>query len=260
MCQSRQVPSDDERIDTNRSLWTAVNAQHTDADARRRWASEEIVWGLFELPESKLQVLGDVAGLDVLDLACGSGYYSAWLVEAGARPVAVDLTPAQLQTASQCQKEFGVTFPLVEANAEDVPLPDDSFDLVVSEHGAGVWCDPDKWLPEAARMLRQGGRLVFLVNSLLSAMCVPADGGVAGDRLLRGQREMNPATWPGGGVEHHLSHGQWIRSLRRYGFTVDALHELYPPDDATTPEFYDIVTAEWARQWPAEELWVAHLT
>jgi hypothetical protein len=112
---------------------------------------------------------------------------------------------------------------------------------------------------EAARLLRPRGRLVFLVNSMLSTLCVPAEGGPAGDRLLRGQRGLSPVEWPGGGVEHHLSHGEWIAVLRRHGFTVDALHELYPPDDAASPEYYDIVTADWARKWPAEELWVATL-
>ncbi len=61
----------------------------------------------------------------------------------GARPVGVDVTPAQLATARRCQEQFGLTFPLVEASAEDVPLPDNSFDVAVSEYGASIWCDPD---------------------------------------------------------------------------------------------------------------------
>ena len=48
-----------------------------------------------------------------------------------------------------------------------------------------------------------------------------------------------------------------IRLLRSAGFRIEALHELYPPDDAPTHEYYDIVTADWARSWPAEDLWVA---
>ena len=60
---------------------------------------------------------------------------------------------------------------------------------MVSEHGAAAWCDPERWLPEAARLLRPGGRLVFLTNSHLSALCVPAEEGVAEERLMRGQRE-----------------------------------------------------------------------
>ena len=56
---------------------------------------------------------------------------------------------------------------LIEANAEDVPLPDASFDLAISEYGASIWCDPYKWIPEAARLLRPGGELIFLRNSTL---------------------------------------------------------------------------------------------
>jgi SAM-dependent methyltransferase len=251
-----------DRLERNRSLWTQVNDQHTDAQARRRWASEGPVWGLFNVPEygvDGLGVLGDVHGLDVLELGCGTAFFSAALARSGARPVGVDLTPAQLRTARRCQVEFGIGFPLIEANAEDVPLPDASFDLVVSEHGAGVWCQPDAWVGEAARLLRPGGRLVFLVNSVLSALCVPAEGGVASDRLLRGQRALMPVVWPGGGVEYHPSHGAWISVLRRHGFVVDQLVELYPPEGAADPEFYEIASPGWAGRWPAEELWVTHL-
>ena len=153
--------------------------------------------------------------LDVVELGCGTAYVSAWLARLGARPVGVDLTPAQLDTARRCQEHFGLSFPLIEANAEDVPLPDNSFDLAVSEYGACVWCDPERWIPEAARLLRPGGRLVFLTNSVQVTVCVPEDGGHAGDRLLRPQNGMFRTKWPGGGIEFHPSHGDWIRILQR---------------------------------------------
>ena len=90
-------------------------------------------------------------------------------------------------------------------------------------------------------------------------MTVPAEEGFAGDRLLRGQRDLDPVTWPGGGTEHHPGHGRWIAELRAAGFEVLALHELHPPETATTHEHYHIVTADWAQKWPAEDLWVARL-
>jgi SAM-dependent methyltransferase len=244
----------------NRALWTMVNAQFTDQDAERAWAAEEVTWGLFGVPERELGVLGDVAGLDVVELGCGSAYLSAWLARRGARPVGVDLTPAQLATAARCQQRFGLLFPLVEANAEEVPLSGASFDLVVSEYGASLWCDPARWVAEAARLLRPGGRLVFLTNSVLATLCVPEDGGFAEERLLRPLRGLYGVAWPGGGVEFHPSHGEWIRVLGANGFTVDALHELYAPADAETHAYYAIATAEWARRWPVEDLWAAHLT
>jgi len=144
----------------NRELWTRSNADHTDAQAPEAWAQEEITWGMFRVSESEVEVLGDVSGLDVLDLGCGVAYFSAWLARRGARPVGLDVTPAQLETARRMQAETGLSFPLVEASAEDVPLPDASFDLVLSEYGASIWCEPAAWVLEAARLLRPGGRLV----------------------------------------------------------------------------------------------------
>ena len=147
--------------DINRDLWTHINQQHTDADARRAWQQKGVRWGLFAIDDDELGVLGNVYGLDVAELGCGTAFFSAALARAGARPVGVDVTHAQLLTAQRCQEEFKLRFPLVEADAERVPLASESFDLVVSEYGASLWCDPERWIAEAARLLRDGGRLVF---------------------------------------------------------------------------------------------------
>ena len=246
-----------DEVAINRALWTLVNAEFTDARAASVWAAPDITWGLFEVPERDVGALGDVAGLDVIELGCGTAYFSAWLARRGARPVGVDLTPAQLDTARRCQRQFGIEFPLIEADAVSVPLPDASFDVVLSEYGASVWCDPQQWVREAARLLRPRGRLVFLTNSVLATLCVPAEEGEAGERLLRPQRDFNRVHWPGGGIEFHPSHGDWIRILRANGFVVDALHELYAGNAATSPDYYCISSADWAARWPSEDLWVA---
>jgi SAM-dependent methyltransferase len=246
-------------VAVNRALWTLVNAEFTEERAYSEWAAEELTWGLFDVPERELGVLGDVADLDVIELGCGTAYFSALLARQGARPVGVDLTAAQLDSARHCQARFGLFFPLIEADAEEIPLPDGGFDLAVSEYGASVWCDARRWVPEAARLLRPGGRLVFLTNSVLATLCVPGEEGFAQERLLRPQHGLYRVRWPGGGVEFHPSHGEWIQILGSSGFIVEALHELYAPVGAKTPEYYDIATARWASQWPVEDLWVARL-
>jgi ubiquinone/menaquinone biosynthesis C-methylase UbiE len=245
-----------EYVAQNVEVWTKANAEHTGPRAREAWAKDEIDWGVFGILERDVNVLGDVAGLDVVELGCGTAYLSAWLAKRGARAVGVDPTPAQLATAREMQEEFGLEFPLVEAVAEDVPLPDASFDLAVSEYGASIWADPKRWIAEAARLLRPGGRLVFLRNSPISVVCMALDGIT--DRLQRPLRSIARLEWPDTKeVEFHAPHGELIDLLRGNGFEVERLVELYAPEDAKTHEYYGYVTAEWARQWPAEEIWVA---
>jgi SAM-dependent methyltransferase len=243
----------------NREVWTRSNEEYTDASAHDAWAKEEITWGMFGVPESELNVFGDVAGKDAVELGCGTAYMSAYLARRGARVTGVDPTPAQLETARRMQAEFGLEFPLIEAAGENVPLPDESFDLVHSEYGASLWADPYKWIPEAARLLRPGGDLVFLTNSTLVVLCSP-DTGDAVEQLVRPQFGMYRFEWPedNSGVEFHLAHGDWIRVLRANGFDIVDLLELQAPEEAVMHPYYEWVPAEWARKWPAEEIWVAH--
>jgi SAM-dependent methyltransferase len=247
--------SDDAR--RNRESWTQANADHTDAQAGHRWAAADMTWGVFGVPEASLGTLGEVRDLDVVELGCGTAYVSAWLARRGARPVGVDVTPAQLATARRCQRESGIEFPLIEASAEDVPLPSSSFDLAVSEYGASIWCDPHRWIPEAHRLLRPGGRLWFLRNSTLSILCA-RDSGPPATALQRPQRGLDRLEWPGEvGVEWQLPHGEMFRLLRDTGFDVIDLVELYPPDDAVDHDHYAAFSVDWARKWPCEEIWVA---
>ena len=123
----------------------------------------------------------------------------------------------QLATARAFQQEFGIEFPLLHGNAEEVPYPDASFDIAISEYGASIWCDPYAWIPEAARLLRPGGELVFLVNSILSILCGPDDETIpAGDELLRPLFGMHRVEWPDDdSVEFHLPQGKMIDLLAR---------------------------------------------
>jgi SAM-dependent methyltransferase len=241
----------------NREAWTANNAAHTGASARGAWARQEVTWGLWGVPESEVRALPDVAGLDVVELGCGTGYFGAWLKRRGARRVVgVDVTPAQLQTARECDAEFHLGLEFVEANAEDVPLESTQFDLAISEYGASIWCVPELWLAEAARLLRPGGELVFLRNSTLSTLCMP-DTGQQQDRLVRPQRGLYRLVWEDDepGVEFHPGTGDMLRLLRRNGFEVLDLVELFAPADAVDHPDYKYFSAEWAKQWPAEEVW-----
>ncbi len=242
-------------LDRNRESWTNLEAYQREA-GRRNWAAAEPDWGIWSVPDSELGVLPAVDGLDVVELGCGTAYFSAWLARRGARPVAVDLTPSQLEIARELQAEHGLEFPLVEANAEDVPLPDASFDLALSEYGASIWCDPYRWIPEAARLLRPGGTLIFLRNGVLATLTAPGEGP-CGPELLRDYYGLHRLDWPEGTTEFDLGYGDTIRVLRASGFEVERLVEVQAPPSARDHPIYDSVPAEWARRWPSEEIWVA---
>src|SRR5438067_7890336 len=133
----------------NREVWTKSNAAYTAASARESWAEEEIRWGVWRTPESEINVLADLPGLEVIELGCGTAYFGAWLKRHGAKSVlGVDITPAQLDTAREMNEKFGLGLEFLKANAEAVPLPDASFDMAFSEYGASLWCDADRWIPE----------------------------------------------------------------------------------------------------------------
>ena len=119
--------------------------------------------------------------------------------------------------------------------------------------------DPVRWVPEAARLLRAGGRLVFHTTSILVALCSPVPSGPACRELLRPQRATYRLVTGEGRVQFHPGHGEWVTILRASGFTVDDLREIYAPPDAVDHPYYQLATVEWARQWPIEEIWVAHL-
>jgi SAM-dependent methyltransferase len=241
----------------NAALWTETNREHTNDSAATNWALDEISWGIWGIDESEINVLPPLEGIDVVELGCGTAYFSAWLARRGARPVGVDITPAQLETARRMMAETGIEFPLVEADAAQTGLPDESFDLVLSEYGASIWVDPYRWIPEASRLVRPGGLLVFLRNSTLVILCSPDDEVPASETLQRPQFGMHRFEWPDGGVEFQLAHGEWIDLLRANGFGVERLVEIQAPPDAQTHEYYAFVTADWARKWPSEEIWVA---
>ena len=246
-----------EHVRRNRALWDDW-ARHYVAPGEESWSADEPRWGIWGVPESEIGILPEnLVGTDAIELGCGTAYVSAWLARRGARVVGIDNSERQLATARRLQKQYGLYFPLLHGNAEAVPYPDQSFDFAISEYGACLWADPQRWVPEAARLLRPGGQLVFLTNSFLLTLCIPAEDGIAAtDRLLRAAFGVHRVEWPGDpAVEFHLSHGDWLRLLRRSGFDIDDLVKVRPTADATTR--YPFVTLEWARQWPCEEVWKA---
>lgn len=243
-----------EHVRRNREAWDTGQSEWFGARARTQWAAAPH-WGIWATPQTELPVLpSDLEGKDLIDLGCGTGYVCAWAARAGARPVGIDNSARQLATARAMQDEFGWRFPLLHGNAEEVPYPDASFDVAISEHGAAAWCDPYRWIPEAARLLRPGGELVFMRNSVLLTLCLP-EHGPADETLRTQQFGLSRMEDDDGTVTFTLPHGPMIRLLRECGFVVEDLMEVRAAENATA--LFDYADPDWARRWPSEEVWKA---
>jgi SAM-dependent methyltransferase len=236
----------------NRAFWDA-DADDYQAAHGAALADAPVAWGVWRIPETTLQVLDDVAGRDVLEYGCGAAQFGRALAARGARVVGLDVSIGQLAHARARSADAPGRLPLVCASATATPFADASFDLVFCDHGAMSFCDPDQTLPECARLLRDGGRLVFCVGTQL--LYVTWD-----DVRFRQTRRLQTPWRPRrivdsgeGTVDVIWSHGEWIRSFVAHGFVVDDLVELVAPEDATTT--YDFAPHSWARRWPAEEIW-----
>jgi SAM-dependent methyltransferase len=252
------VASDEvDYIERNRAAWERWAPDYA-AAGRKAWQEKDLRWGIWGIPESELGIFASRwPGGDVVELGCGTAVVSAWLARRGVRPVAIDIAPTQLRTADTLQREFRLSFPLVCANAEHVPFDDASFDVAISEYGASLWCDPRRWLPEAHRLLRPGGRLVFFTNGALLMACTPSDGGPAGDSLVSDYFSTDRVEFPGEDtVEFHPTHGRWVQLLVANGFALENLIEVRPPPGAEAARF-EFASLEWARRWASEEIWVA---
>jgi SAM-dependent methyltransferase len=255
---------DHDHVTVNREHWDRIAPEWV-AAAEREWATDEITWGIWGVPESELGLLGpdmeDLTGLDAVELGCGTAYVSAWLARRGARVTGIDVSPKQLATARRLAAEHAVPITLTEGDAETTGLASSSFDLVVSEYGASLWCEPERWIAEAARLLRPGGRLAFLTSSRFVALASPLDGSLpVTERFERPWFGQSRFDWRGaidlpGGIEFVLSAPTWIRVLRAAGFEIVHHEEIAAPRDAEGTR--SGIPAAWARRWPSEQTWGA---
>ncbi len=191
-----------------------------------------LAWGVWRIPEAELGILGDVHGLDLLELGCGAAQWSIALVPLGARPTGLDLSARQLHHARRLAAAAGARVPLVRASAEQVPFADASFDVVFCDHGGMTFADPERTVPEAARVLRPGGLLAFAAFSPWHEVCYDDEADRVGPALRHDYFGLD--RYEGDDeVVFARTYGDWVRLFTANGLAVEDLVEPRPPADAT---------------------------
>ncbi len=212
-----------------------------------------MAWGFWRIPESKLRALGDPRGRDILEMGCGAARWSIALARKGARAVGLDLSTAQLTHARRLLRGSRQRVRLVRGDAERLPFRASSFDVVFCDWGAMTFCDPYRTVPQAARVLRPGGRLVFSTSSPFRNLAQNRRTDRIGGRLLYDYFGLHRVEYPEE-VNFQLPYGEWIRLFSDNGLVVESLTETRPRPDDKTPY---LTTREslWARHWPLESIW-----
>lgn len=265
----------------NREAWQKF-AQEYIEPAERSWKSGDPHWGIWQIPETKLELLpNDLKGKKCVEIGCGAGYVSSWMARRGAEVVGIDPTPNQLETARRLEKQYQLGIEFVEGFGEKLPFPDSCFDFAISEYGASLWANPYEWIPEAARVLKPGSQLVFMTNHAFSICCVPDEedeNAPLSEQLQRPYLGLFKNKWEFSSdeIEFHLPHGDWIKLLRDNGFIIERLLELGASPESrssskaieaaetitlcTPSSRYGWADAEWASKWPTEEVWCVRLS
>jgi SAM-dependent methyltransferase len=244
-----------EQAKANRAWWDA-HAEDYQREHGEFIGAPDPRWGMWQVPEDELGVLGDVSGRDVLELGCGGGQWAIALARRGARVTGLDNSDAQLEHARDNARRAGVGVELVHASAEALPFAEGSFDVVFCDFGAMLFADPYLTVPEVARVLRPGGTFAFSDLTPFNVLFYDAEHeDDMADRPVRDYFGLHRIEWSDGMVEFNLPYGEWIRLFVRNDLEVVDLLETQPAPGATSTYRSEAETA-WARRWPMEHIWV----
>lgn len=237
----------------NRRGWNATSDEYQFTHFEQL-SKNQLAWGAWGIPESELNAVGDVSGKDVLEFGCGSAQWSMGLSALGARVVGLDLSDRQLQNARKQMAEAGARVSLIHGSAENAPFDDCSFDVVFCDHGAMTFARPEKTVAEASRVLRPGGRLAFNMASPIRDMCWDNTHDSLSERLCNSYFDLDFYE-DAYSISFQRPYGEWIRLFRKHSLRVEDLIELRPAANAATT-YPDFSPLDWARKWPAENIWV----
>ena len=212
-----------------RAWWDANAAEYLDEHGEFL-GPVDFCWCPEGLREGDAHLLGDVVGLDVLEVGAGAGQCSRWLRAGGARAVSTDVSAGMLAAGRGLDGAAGIAVPALQADARALPFASSSFDVVFTAYGAIPFVpDAARVHAEAARVLRPGGRWVFAVSHPIR-WAFPDDPSARGLTATRSYFDRTPyvETDDDGAVayaEYHGTIGDHVADVVAVGLVLDAVIE-----------------------------------
>jgi SAM-dependent methyltransferase len=160
----RAEPADKEEV---RTFWTSnpnlINEGKAEAGTLAFFqqvdnSRKETHWPLYEIVPFSI-----TAGLDVLEIGCGLGTDAVEFARAGARYTGIDLTAPAVDLTRRKLVAYGLPGTTLQADAEQLPFPDDHFDVVYSWGVIHHTPNTDRCVAEIRRVLRPGGMLILML-------------------------------------------------------------------------------------------------
>ena len=175
-----------EHVAVNREYWDGMAHEWVDA-GERAWDQVEPTWGQWGIPENELHLLpDDMTGVRAIELECRTAYVSAWMARRGASVTGIDNSAEQLRTAQRLSEQQVSPSNSSMATPRRSPFPITPSTSRSANTGSHLG-RPYQWIPEAHRLLRPGGTLVFLGNHVFVGLCSRSTGHIRSPADLSGR-------------------------------------------------------------------------
>lgn len=190
---------------------------------------------MYVLDKPMLEECGDLANKRVLDVGCGEGRFCRMVAERGALPVGIDPTQRLISEARRLDPNSRYEV----AYAEELPLEEDAFDIVVSYLSLIDIADYRAAIKEAVRVLKPGGRLIIAnLQSFATTFDYPWLKDPNGNKIHfrvdhYNEERGNEVAWNGISViNYHRPLGDYMSALLEHGLILKSFREPLPDEDA----------------------------
>lgn len=226
------MPNKDHNEEQARAWWDAWSETFQDEGGH----SIAIAFGPGAPEGDDLGLLGDVSGIDAIELGCGGAQFGIALAQRGANVTGVDISEEQLSYARDLTDEYGVDIDFIHNSVTDLSdIPTGAFDLAFSAFTFQWVDDLEACFSEAARVLQDGGRLIFSVDHPYYKIIDTESHGFKKSYFDESPRRVYSDSFDAEMVIYRRNVGETVQLLTDAGFSIEAIRE----PGYENPEEYD---------------------